>query len=147
MLDKIDFNSPGDMVQDSAADGPAAADRAVVGPDALLGTWNACDPETSGLVRVVIGAAAEGITVQVFGACTPTPCDWGVVPGIGYAANVGSSESVAFTASYRFSFKTAIVTGVLDSGSLRVETFNRFTDSSGRSDYYSKGYFCRRKRQ
>jgi hypothetical protein len=56
---------------------------------------------------------------------------------------VSSSSAVAFSAHYKFSFKDTIVTGVLDSGSLRVETFNHFTDGSGRSDYYSRGYFCK----
>jgi hypothetical protein len=45
--------------------------------------------------------------------------------------------------TYKFSFKETIVTGVLDSGSLRVETFNHFTDGSGRSDYYTRRYFCK----
>jgi len=58
-------------------------------------------------------------------------------------ANVSSSAAVAFSGRYKFSFKEAIVTGVLDSGSLIVETFNHFTDGSGRSDYYTKGYFCK----
>ena len=145
MLDTPEFNAPGDMMQEMEK--AKAATRAVVSPSALLGTWNACDPDTSGLVRVVLAASGSGMTVQVFGACHPTPCDWGVEPAIAYAANVSATESVAFTATYKFSFKKVIVTGVLDSGSMRVETFNRFTDGSGRSDYYSKGYFCRRKRQ
>jgi hypothetical protein len=145
MLDTPEFNSPGDMLKDIEK---ARSDaRAVVNPSELLGTWNACDPDTSGLVRVVVAGAGAGTTVQVFGACHPTPCDWGVEPAIAYAANVSSSDSVAFTATYKVSFKKVIVTGVLDSGSLRVETFNKFTDGSGRSDYYSKGYLCRRKRQ
>jgi hypothetical protein len=81
--------------------------------------------------------------MQAFGACTPRPCDWGAVPGLAYAANVSATGAVAFSARYEFDFKEVIVTGVLDSGSLRVETFNHFTDGSGRSDYYTRGYFCK----
>lgn len=140
MAEKFEFNAPADTARE--AEVRAAAN---VGPDALVGIWTACDGETRGLVRVVIGSSHGGTTVQAFGACQPTPCDWGVVDGLSYAADVSSSDAIAFTAMYKFSFKSVVVTGVLDSGSLRVETFNHFTDGSGRSDYYSKGYFCRRR--
>lgn len=141
MAEELEFQAPADIVAEAEAEAEAAA--AVVGPAALIGTWNACDSATRNLVRVVIAASGPGITVHAFGACTPTPCDWGAVPGLAYAANVSSSAAVAFSAQYKFKFKETIVTGVLDSGSLRVETFNHFTDGSGRSDYYSRGYFCK----
>ena len=139
MPPKREFKAPADLAQKAAEVRAAAA----VGPAALLGTWNACDGATRGPVKVVIAASGAGITVNVFGACTPTPCDWGKVPGRSYAADVSSTVAVAFSAHYKFSFVDTIVTGVLDSGSLRVETFNHFTDGSGRSDYYSRGYFCK----
>jgi hypothetical protein len=141
MAEQHEFNAPADQLEEAKAHEEAAA--AVVGPAALVGTWNACDAATRSLVRVVIAASGSAITVHAFGACTPTPCDWGSVPGHAYAANVRSTAAVAFTAQYKFSFKTVIVTGVLDNGSLIVETFNHFTDNSGRSDYYTKGYFCK----
>jgi hypothetical protein len=141
MAEEHEFNAPADQLEQARAREEEAA--ALVGPAALVGTWNACDAATRSLVRVVIGGSGSAITVHAFGACTPTPCDWGQVPGIAYAANVSSSAAVAFTAHYKFSFKQTIVTGVLDNGSLIVETFNHFTDNSGRSDYYTKGYFCK----
>ena len=138
---KHDFNAPADELEGATEHAEAAA--AVVGPAALIGTWNACDASTRGIVRVVIAAAGQGISVHAFGACTPTPCDWGQVHGLAYADNVSSNAAVAFTASYKFEFKQTLLTGVLDAGSLRVEMFNHFTDNSGRSDYYMKGYFCK----
>jgi hypothetical protein len=141
MAEEHEFNAPSDQVEEARAEEEALA--AVVGAGALVGTWNACDAATRGLVRVVIAASGSAITVHAFGACTPTPCDWGSVHGLAYAANVSSTAAVAFSAHYKFSFKDTIVTGVLDNGSLIVETFNHFTDGSGRSDYYSKGYFCK----
>jgi hypothetical protein len=137
MPKKPEFKAPADLVQE------AAEKAAVVGPGALIGTWSNCDRATRGLVRIVIAASGTGITVHAFGACSPTPCDWGTVPGLTYAANVSSSTAVAFSAQYKFSFKETIVTGVLDRGSLIVETFDNFTDGSGRSDYYSKAYLCK----
>lgn len=113
----------------------------------LKGDWRACDKDTRGLVRVVLGQRGGNLTVRVFGACHPTPCDWGTVKGLAYAESVSATDAIAFTAVYKFSFKNTIVTGRLDSGSLIVETYNHFTDGSGRSDYYSRGYFCNAKRK
>ncbi len=141
MAKEHEFNAPADQPEEAKREAEAFA--AVVGPAALVGTWNACDAATRSLVRVVITASGSAIKVHAFGACTPTPCDWGSVPGLAYAADVSSSAAIAFTAHYKFNFKETIVTGVLDNGSLIVETFNHFTDGSGRSDYYTKGYYCK----
>jgi hypothetical protein len=135
---KPEFNAPADQ-----AEGRAAAAAAEVSAQPLLGTWTNCDPNTRGVVKVIL---AGNLTVQVFGACHPTPCDWGKVKGLAYAADVSSTPAVAFSAFYKFGFKETIVVGVLDRGTLIVETFDNFTDGSGRSDYYSKYYLCRHKR-
>jgi hypothetical protein len=131
-----EFKAPADL----PADGH---EEIVAGPGALAGTWNACDQATRNLVRVVIAPKGNELTVHAFGACSPTPCDWGAVAGLAYAANVSSTAAIAFTAQYKFSFSTVIVAGVLDNGSLVVETFTHFTDKSGRSDYYQKQYMCK----
>jgi len=132
---KPEFNAPADQSEDGAA-------AAAVSVKPLLGTWTNCDKATRGIVRVVI-TDEGGLKVQTFGACSPTPCDWGKVKGLAYAANVSSTPAVAFSAIYKASFKETILVGVLDHGSLIVETFNNFTDNSGRSDYYSKSYLCK----
>lgn len=138
MNKKHEFLAPADMMAEGLAEGKAA-----VVPAALVGTWSNCDKATRGLLRIVIAASGAGVTVHAFGACTPTPCDWGVVPGMVYAENVSSTAAVAFSANYKFGFKETIVVGHLDVGSLSVETFDHFTDGSGRSDYYSRYHMCR----
>jgi hypothetical protein len=135
---KPEFNAPADHSEEGEAPRTAAA----VSVQPLLGTWNNCDKATRGVVQVILTAEA-GLTVQAFGACTPTPCDWGKVKGLAYAANVSSTPAVAFSAIYKFGFKETILVGVLDRGSLVVQTFNHFTDGSGRSDYYGKFYLCK----
>jgi hypothetical protein len=109
----------------------------------LLGKWLNCDNKTGSLVRVELGSRRGILTVHPFGACTPTPCDWGAVKGLAYSESVSSIDAVAFTAIFKFSFKETIVTGHLCEGCLLVETYNHFTDSSGRCDYYSRDCFCR----
>ena len=103
----------------------------------LVGTWLNCDHSTNGLLRLMIAQSGTEITIHGFGACVPNPCDWGVVNGLVYAANVASAPAVGFTATYNFSFKQTIVIGHLQAGALVVETFDHFTDNSGRADYYS----------
>jgi hypothetical protein len=48
---------------------------------------------------------------------------------------------VAFTATYNFPFKQTILTGVLQNATLTIESFNRFTDGSGRSSYFTVDTF------
>jgi hypothetical protein len=110
---------------------------AVVTPAALVGTWNNTDSATRDLVKIVIAAAGSGITVDAYGACSPSPCVWGAVPGFAYASNVSATPAEAFSAQYTFSFAKVIVVGHLNGKFLDVETFTVFTDGSGRSNLYT----------
>lgn len=136
LTEKHLFNAPSDMLEK----GFKALAKAVVTPGVLLGTWTNCDHHTRSLVRLVIAAAGTGITVHAFGACTPTPCDWGTAPAMAYSTGVTSPNGIAFTAHYKFAFKETTIVGRADMGLLTVELFDHFTDNSGRSDYYSINY-------
>jgi hypothetical protein len=103
----------------------------------LLGTWMNIDKATGGLIRLVFNATGRALSVHAFGACHPTPCDWGPVPAVAFADNVCSTPAVGFTAQYKFNFKETLIVGRLQSGALFVETFDHFTDGSGREDYSS----------
>ncbi len=127
---KHEYMTPAQIVE-----GAATAAAVVSAP--LAGTWKNINQSTRDLVKVVIAAAGSGIKVEAFGACSPTPCDWGSVAGLAYAASVSSSPAVAFSAQYRFSFSQVILVGHLQGKNLIIETFTHFTDGSGRSDYYS----------
>jgi len=114
-----------------------SAPAAVVSPAPLVGTWTNINKATNDIVKVVITSKGSAISVDVFGACSPTPCNWGTVAGIAYAANVSSTPAVAFTAQYTFSFAKASVVGYLQGSQLLIETFTEFTDGSGRSNLYT----------
>jgi hypothetical protein len=109
----------------------------------LIGTWCNCDPNTRGIVKIELSEKAGSLLVHVYGACHPTPCDWGVVSGIAYAESVVDNDAIAFTAPYDHGFSERILTGHIDCGSLVIETFSTFKDGSGRSNYYSRAYLCR----
>lgn len=138
-ITKPEFRAPADILAKEVERlGIAKPEAVIVVANApLLGTWINCDHQTRGLVRVMIAAQGKEISIHGFGACSPEPCDWGVVNGIVYAANVASVPAVAFTAMYTFGFKQTTEVGHLMNGALIVETFDHFTDQSGRADYYS----------
>lgn len=121
-----------------------AAKRKKMNLKPLLGRWFNCDKKTGGLVRLILGSRRGVLTVHPFGACVPKACDWGTVKGLAYSESVSSADAVAFTAIFEFSFKETIITGHLCGGCLVVETYNHFTDGSGRCDYYSRDCFCRK---
>ncbi|MGA2597210.1 MAG: hypothetical protein ABSH09_09495 [Bryobacteraceae bacterium] len=127
---QFDFKAPSHKATTGAV-------PAIVSPSPLFGVWTNTDTATNDIVKIIIEAAGAGISVQVFGACVPTPCVWGAVPGIAYAASVSSSPAVGFTAFYKFSFAQVIVTGHHEGRFLNLKTFTEFTDGSGRSNLYT----------
>lgn len=134
----LKFNKPHEQLKAGA---PAAA--ATVSPTPLDGTWNNCDKHTRNLVKVVITSKGDTLLVHAYGACVPTPCDWGEVKGLAYASSVAGGPAVAFSALYSFGFKDTILTGHLDGASLVVEDFNTFKDGSGRANYFTRDHFCK----
>jgi hypothetical protein len=115
----------------------AGAPQVAIVPAPLVGTWHNINASTRDLVKIVIAASGASITVNPYGACSPTPCNWGAVAGTAYAANVGSSHAVAFSSEFKFGFSNVLVVGHLNKAELLVETFTVFTDGSGRSNLYT----------
>jgi hypothetical protein len=130
-LTKSRFNKPIEEIQ-------APLTLAAPNFTALLGTWTNVNPATRDLVKIVLTESHGTLLVHAFGACSPTPCDWGVVTAQAYSASVSGGPTVAFTANYAFGFKSTILTGHLDGGHLIVDDFNVFHDGSGRSAYFSQ---------
>jgi hypothetical protein len=139
VLSKYEFRAPSEILEAERERLRITTPHVPIAVDAdpLIGTWVNCDHETRGLVRVMIAAKGKEITIHAFGACQPTPCDWGIVNGMIYANNVTAVPAVAFTAAYSFGFKQTVLVGHLMYGALVVQTFDHFTDESGRADYYS----------
>jgi hypothetical protein len=111
---------------------------------ALLGTWVNTDFSTNNTVRIQLFTLFGSFYVHGWGACSPSPCNWGTVSGRVYSTGTTSSVGVAFTATYTFSFKQTIVTGYLAGPYLIVQTYNHFTDGSARYDYYTTERFVKK---
>lgn len=113
---------------------PAVAAPANVSPAPLVGTWT--NKTSNNVVKAVITDTGGKFDVHLYGACVPTPCNWGAVAAMPYAATVSGGAAVAFSANYSFSFSTVIVIGHLAGAELILETLTHFTDGSGRADFY-----------
>lgn len=109
---------------------------AVVSPEPLAGTWTNTDLSGKGILKLIISASSSGISVEGFGACHPSPCVWGSVPGIVYADKVTSNSAVGFSARFDSKLGKKIVLGHLRDQYLDVEVLTEFTDGSGRSNLY-----------
>jgi hypothetical protein len=107
----------------------------------LIGTWVNVNPATQDIVKVVLTSSGGALGVHAYGACVPTPCDWGQVTGQAYSASVAGGTAIAFTANYQFGFKRTILTGHLKGEQLVVDDFNVFEDGSGRAAYFTEGTF------
>src|SRR5207247_8841848 len=84
------------------------------------------------------------VTVDAFGACSPTFCEWGKVPGIVYGSNVSSTTGVTFQTNQRFLSagtewsRTSLFGRVVrtDAGlRLRLQELTVFEACSGRKNY------------
>ena len=122
--------------------GPASANLAE-----LLGNWHNANASTRDIVRLEIMHAGGNIEVHAWGACSPTPCDWGMVRAVPYAPNVSAplpADAEFLQAEFKTNF--SVVTLVIGpspqpGGELRTVALTRFTDNSGRSAYASIDMF------
>jgi hypothetical protein len=124
---KPEFRAPSQVA-------PTPAPAATVSPAPFVGTWT--NSKSNNIVKAVITDAGGKFEVNLYGACSPNPCNWGAVVAMPYAATVSGGAAVAFSANYSFSFSTVIVVGHLQGAELILETLTHFTDGSGRADFY-----------
>jgi hypothetical protein len=106
---------------------------------ALAGTWVNVNHATKSAVAFVVATSAKGITVDGFGACSPTPCEWGRISGTVFGPNVSAKAGTAFEAQWNFGFSRTVVLATYAAPrkipTLTVQEFTTFTDGSHRSDY------------
>ena len=107
----------------------------------LLGTWWNTDKATRGISRLVLLQDGASLIVQAFGACHPEPCDWGKTKAVPFSASVTSRDAMAFTANFDFGFMETTLAVYMKGGILVLDSFNKFKDSSGRCDYFSREFF------
>jgi hypothetical protein len=129
-------------VEDQLPD-QAAAPGGTLDPELLVGLWYATDKKATGVVRLELRQHEDALKVRAFGAGAIEPYDWGEITATAYGAGVTATDAMAFSAVYDFGFLVTILAAYAKQGILVLDTFNTFTDSSGRSNYFSREFFHR----
>lgn len=110
----------------------------------FVGTWVNQDENTKGVTKLVIKRVTNGTTMQAFGSCTPSDCDWGAIPAEVYGPDVSSNaytNANAISAIFKKGFAETIVVLTRQGDRLEGEFLTRFTDGSGRASYVSYATF------
>ena len=110
----------------------------------FAGDWTNVDTNTGGLTTLSIGVSGTSATVHVWGRCHPTDCDWGEVQAVAFAPDVSSdmvSQARALVAIYDEGFKETTLIIKPQGNRLSVQSYSRFKDGSGRSNYRSDDLF------
>lgn len=112
---------------------------------ALSGTWVNVNAATRSVKQIVIAPTRIGsVTVDAFGSCSPTLCEWGRVGAIVYGASVSAKVGTTFQSRQRFlsggkEWSRVTLTGrvVRTTVGLRltVRELTVFEDNSGRKNY------------
>ncbi len=110
----------------------------------FAGSWSNVDSATGGITSLQIDVSGSSAQVHAWGSCTPTDCDWGAVEAQAFASSVSSdivSDANTLVAVFNsgFSEKTLVIKP--SGNKLKVDSYDRFLDSSGRSNYIASYTF------
>lgn len=110
-------------------------------PTGLEGTWFNCDPMTGEIRKMVFVSRRASIILRAFGADQSELNDWGETPAKVYVERIGSSVVTGLTADYDFGFMTTRLAGNIKYGVLVIQSYNEFSDESGRPPYFTREFF------
>ncbi len=93
----------------------------------FIGKWANVDANTRGITRVEIRGEANKAYVHMWGACTPTECDWGEIQSAPTANGLKVKWVLAWVIEQQ-------MLTILPDGKLQVDGQVHYTDNSGRKD-------------
>jgi len=110
----------------------------------FAGSWTNVDPNTRGITGLDIAAEGTFANVQGWGKCQPIDCDWGTVPAQAFASSISSdlasgADTLIAVFDGGFSETTLVIKPA--GNRLNVDSYDRFKDNSGRSNYMSSYTF------
>jgi len=113
----------------------------------LSGSWVNTNHATRDVVDLVVGATSKGVTVDGFGACNPTACQWGRIAGTVFGPDVSAKTGTSFAAQWNFGFARTVVLARYATPrrvpTLTVQEFTTFTDGSHRANYTTTETFTK----
>jgi hypothetical protein len=111
--------------------------------NSLEGTWFNADLSTGEIRKVVLSVRNREVFVRAFGADGAATVDWGEAQATPYVDRLGSTQVTGFFAEYDLGFvRTRMATNV-KYGVLVIQSYNQFTDGSGRASYFTREFFSR----
>jgi hypothetical protein len=111
--------------------------------NSLEGTWFNADLLTGEIRKVVLSIRNGDVVVRAFGADGAATVDWGEAQATPYVDRLGSTQVTGFFAEYDLGFvRTRMATNV-KYGVLVIQSYNEFTDGSGRASYFTREFFSR----
>jgi len=128
-------------VNDESQPAPGEVLAAKLDLSSLIGRWKNTNSATRGISEIVISADGRNLRVQIFGACTSGPRDWGEGLATTYAYGVAGDIVAGFELTYDFGSQEALVTAIHNRGVLVIHAYHRFKDGSDRSNFISKEFF------
>ncbi|HZB28663.1 MAG TPA: hypothetical protein VE465_00710, partial [Streptosporangiaceae bacterium] len=106
-------------------------------PSGLLGTWTCLAPNATKSITAMECHMVDGeFTVRAYGFGADGPVDWGTTRGGLYADAAAPHDPPAFIATFDHGYMRVHVEARINRGVLVVCEFTKFTDGSGRSDYF-----------
>ncbi|MGB5100506.1 MAG: hypothetical protein WBN94_07920 [Methanothrix sp.] len=110
----------------------------------FAGSWTNADANTAGITSLDIAVTGTNAQVQAWGKCHPTDCDWGTVQAQAFAPDVSSdilsgADTLIAVFDPGFSETTLVIKPAGDQ--LKVDSYDRFKDNSGRSNYLASYTF------
>src|SRR5262245_18057521 len=122
---------------EAGSEGPSQVD-----PIPFAGVWvNTNDAARHKIARVLLTIRDGSLMVHAYGDCTPELCDWGEVKAEVFADSINSQTAMSFSAIYDFGFMETYLLSNLKHGTLVIASCNKFSDRSGRSNYYTREFF------
>ena len=117
----------------------------------FVGEWENVDSHTRGITKVIVNNGNNELSINAYGKCYPTDCDWGKVKLNEIAASVEDDKNVLpfdyCLAFWEKDYATTIMKITIETGpnpKLHIEIITIFKDNSGRSNYHS--YYIMEKR-
>lgn len=123
-------------------------DRATAGANAaqpqlapLLGTWYNTNSHSGEIAKLDLLERGDRLLLHAQGADEDAPIDWGEAIATPFVSEPGSSEVTGFEAHYDFGFMETNIAANIKYGVLVIQSYNRFTDDSGRGSYFTREFF------
>lgn len=111
-------------------------------PSVFPGVWINVNPRTTGIARLDITSAGQGLRIAIHAVGPQGMISWGTVERVTlFASGPAMTSVVGFTAMVDLGFVEVRLQANLNKGLMVLASYTRFKDGSGRVDSFTREYF------